>query len=144
MFFRLLFEVQTVPKKFKLYTFHYLLAKFFYLVKYGSSNITSFIPSNDLFCFMSFQIFFKQTAISAYFILFFLSCREHIHIWQNRKTLRKGLWHCTSSSWRPSDLHFYYKKHPASLTKIFFDPENVYNVVHTYEEMVNNPKEFFL
>ena len=47
------------------------LAESFYFVKYGSSNIMSIIPSNNLFCVMSFQIyFFKQSAILAFFILF--------------------------------------------------------------------------
>ena len=34
------------------------LAKSFYFVKYGSSNIMSFIPSNNLFCFMTYRYFF--------------------------------------------------------------------------------------
>ena len=33
------------------------IAESSYSVKYGSSNITSIVPSNNLFCFMSFQIF---------------------------------------------------------------------------------------
>ena len=35
-------------------------AKSFYYVKYGSSNISSIILSNNLFCFMSFQIFLNK------------------------------------------------------------------------------------
>ena len=37
------------------------MAKSFYSVKYGSSNVTSFILSNIFFCFMSFQTFFQTT-----------------------------------------------------------------------------------
>jgi hypothetical protein len=33
-------------------------AESFYSIKYGSSNITSIIPSNNLFSFMSFQMVF--------------------------------------------------------------------------------------
>ena len=48
-------------------------AESFYSVKYGLSNITSIIPSNNLFCFMSFQIFFL-TICNMYwhFVLFWL------------------------------------------------------------------------
>ena len=36
-----------------------LLAESFYSVKYGSLNITLIVPSNNLFCFMSFQMGFS-------------------------------------------------------------------------------------
>ena len=39
------------------------IAESFYSVRYGSSNIMSFIPLNNLFCFMSFKMFFEQSAI---------------------------------------------------------------------------------
>ena len=35
--------------------FTFISAEPFYFVKYGSSNISSIIPSNNLFCFMSFN-----------------------------------------------------------------------------------------
>ena len=52
---------------------HYFtsIAESFYSVKYGSSNITSFIPSNHLLCFMSFQMqFFNNLQMLAFFYSF--------------------------------------------------------------------------
>ena len=51
-------------------TFTNRLAESSYSVKYGSSNITSIIPSNNLFCFMSFQMVFLTISYIGILILF--------------------------------------------------------------------------
>ena len=53
-----------------------ILAESLYYVKYRLSNITSIIPSNNLFCFVSFQMCFNQFAILAFLILFCFSFKE--------------------------------------------------------------------
>ena len=46
------------------------IAKSFYSIKYGSSNITSIVSSNNSLCFMSFQMgFLKQSVILAFFYI---------------------------------------------------------------------------
>ena len=45
-------------------------AESFYSDKYGSSSITPIILSNHLVFLMSFQMFFKQSAILAFVLLF--------------------------------------------------------------------------
>ena len=79
------------------------LAESFYSVKYGLSNITSFIPSNYLFYFKSFPIFFLTICNIGIFLYCYgfnlvekvNICKQQlniwwnilIHIWKSRKTL---------------------------------------------------------
>ena len=52
-------------------------AESFYSFKYGSSNNPLNIRSNDLFCFMSFQVFFKQYAILAFLYYFGFNLKKN-------------------------------------------------------------------